>query len=200
MNQAEIEAALKAAFGQCEQAFLPLTDRQKEILLNVVVEALTTQPSIEDNPLDELTLEHRQVLLAFIEDQQRQNLDWKITLLNDWLNNRESGTVQFIRNNYGFAWLSRVQPIHLAKYQQQLTNETLKIGDRIEVSNRLWEWVQQDDDSSYEWFACEVIGISEFADGESIYTSCLIRFENGLEFEIQGFYEWNRQNWRFLGQ
>ncbi|MCU0536963.1 MAG: hypothetical protein MUD14_24000 [Hydrococcus sp. Prado102] len=198
MNQAEIEAALKAAFGQCEQAFLPLTDRQKEILLNVVIEKLTTQPSIEDNPLDELTLEHRQVLLAFIEDQERQNLNWKITLLNDWLNNQESGKVQFIRNNYGFGWLSRVQPIHLAKYQQQLTNETLKIGDRIEVCNRLWEWVQQDDDSSYEWFSCEVIGFSEFADGESSYTSCLIRFENGLEFEIQGFYEWNRQSWRIL--
>jgi hypothetical protein len=197
MNQAEIEAALKAAFGQCEQAFLPLTDRQKEILLNVVVEKLTTQPSIEDNPLDELSLENRQVLLAFIENQERQNLDWKITLLNDWLNNRESGAVQFIRNNYGFGWLSRVQPIHLAKYQQQLTNESLKIGDRIEVSNRLWEWVQQDDDSSYEWFPCEVIRISNVADGESSYTNCLIRFENGLEFEIQGFYEWNRQSWRF---
>ncbi|NJK50554.1 hypothetical protein HC931_22700 [Candidatus Gracilibacteria bacterium] len=198
MNQAEIEEALKAAFGQCEQAFLPLTDRQKEILLKVVIEKLTTQPSIENNPLDELTLEHRQVLLAFIENQERQSLDWKITLLNDWLNNRESGAVQFIRNNYGFGWLSRVQPIHLAKYQQQLTNEKLKIGDRIEVSNRLWEWVQQDDDSSYEWFSCEVIGVSEVVDGESSYTSCVIRFENGLEFEIQGFYEWNRQSWRFL--
>ncbi|AFY75961.1 MAG: hypothetical protein IGR93_17485 [Hydrococcus sp. C42_A2020_068] len=197
MNQAEIEAALKAAFLQCEQAFLPLTDRQKEILLKVTVEKLTTQPNIEDNPLDELTLEQRQTLLEFIQDRQRQNQDWKITLLNDWLNNRDSGAVQFIRDEYGFGWLSRVQPIHLAKYKQQLTDETLKVGDRIEVCNALWEWVQPEDSASYEWFPCQVIDISEVSDGDSSYTNCIVRFENGLEFEIQGIDRWNRNNWRF---
>ncbi|WP_416670750.1 hypothetical protein [Egbenema bharatensis] len=27
-------------------------------------------------------------------------------------------------------------------------------------------------------------------------TNCLIQFDNGMEYEIQGIYEWNRYNWR----
>lgn len=196
MNQAEIEAALKAAFIQCEQAFSPLTDRQKEILLKIVIEQLIAPSNTDDNPLDELTSEQRQKLLAFIKDREQENLDWKIILLNDWLNNQDSGAVQFIRNEYGFGWLNRVQTIHLAKYQQY-SDEILKVGDRIEVANLLWEWVQLEDPSSCEWFPCSVINLSEVSDRESNYTNCIVRFENGLEFEIQGIYEWNRQNWRF---
>jgi len=196
MNQAEIEAALKAAFIQCEQAFSPLTDRQKEILLKVVIEQFIASFNTEDNPLDELTSEQRHKLFAFIKDREQENLDWKISLLNDWLNNQDSGAVQFIRNEYGFGWLNRVEAIHLAKYQQY-TDEILKVGDRIEVANLLWEWVQLEDPSSCEWFSCLVINLSKVSDRESSYTNCIVRFDNGLELEIQGIYEWNRQNWRF---
>lgn len=197
MNQAEIEAILKTAFVRCEQALSPLSEKQKEILLKVAIEQLTSVPNLEDNPLDELTPEQRQTLLAFIQDCERQSLDWKICLLNDWLNNRDSGAVQFIRDSYGFRWLSRVQPVHLAQYKQELIDAKLKIGDRIEVCNALWEWVQDEDPSNYEWFPCQVINLCEVVDSDSSYTSCLIRFENGLEFEIQGIYKWNRNNWRF---
>ncbi|HEY9646662.1 MAG TPA: hypothetical protein V6C88_09845, partial [Chroococcidiopsis sp.] len=27
---------------------------------------------------------------------------------------------------------------------------------------------------------------------------CTVRFDNGMEYEIQGVYEWNRYNWRWL--
>lgn len=197
MNPGEIETALRTAFIQCEQAFSPLSDRQKEILLKVVIEQLIEPQDGDDNPLDDLTSEQRQLLLQFIKEQERQNSDWKIVLLNDWLNNRNSGSVQFIRKEYGFIWLSRIQPIHIETYQQQSDRETLNLNDRIEVCNALWEWVQQEDPSSYEWFPCTVIGISEVVGGESPYTSCTVLFENGLQLEIQGIYEWNRQNWRF---
>jgi hypothetical protein len=197
MNQAEIEAALQAAFLECEQAFTPLTDKQKEILLKVALEKLFVQPNSEENPLAELTPEQSQILLAFIQEQERQNLDWKITLLNDWLNNRNSGSVQFIRDDYGFGWLSRVQLGDLTAYKQQIGNETLQVGDRIEVCNTLWEWVQSEDPASYEWVSCQAIDIYDLSDGDSSYTNCIVRFENNLELEIQGIYEWNRQFWRF---
>jgi hypothetical protein len=197
MNQVEIESILKSAFVQCEQALSPLTDKQKEILLKVAIAQLISQSNIEDNPLDELTPEQRQTLLEFIQDCERQNLDWKISLLNDWLNNCDSGAVQFIRDSYGFKWLSSVQPVHLAQYKHQLIDAKLKIGDRIEVCNALWEWVQDEDPSNYEWFSCQVIDLCEVVDSESSYTSCIIRFDNDLEFEIQGIYKWNRNHWRF---
>jgi hypothetical protein len=196
MNQAEIEAALKAAFLQCEQDSSPLTDRQKEILLKTVIEQLINPANLDDNPLEELTSEQRQKLLVFIKDREQENANWKIALLNDWLNDRDSGAVQFIRNEYGFGWLNRVQPIHLTKYQQ-FTDEKVKVGDLIEVANLLWEWVQLEDSSSYEWFSCLVINLFETRDRELSYTNCIVRFENGLELEIQGIYEWNRQYWRF---
>jgi hypothetical protein len=196
MNPAEIETALRTAFIQCEQAYSPLSDRQKEILLKVVIEQLIEPQDGDDNPLDDLTSQQRQLLLQFIKEQERLDSDWKIALLNDWLNNRNSGSVQFIRKEYGFIWLSRIQPIHIEAYQQQGDRE-LNLGLRIEVCNALWEWVQKEDPTSYEWFPCTVINILEVVGGELPYTSCIVRFENGLELEIQGIYEWNRQYWRF---
>jgi hypothetical protein len=194
MNPAEIETALRAAFIQCEQSFYPLSDRQKEILLKVVIEQLIKPQDGENNPLDDLTSEQRQLLFQFIREQERQDSDWKIALLNDWLNNQNSGSVQF--KEYGFIWLSRIEPIHLEAYQQQ-GDRDLNLDDRIEVCNALWEWIQQEDPSSYEWFPCKVMGISQVVGDELSYTSCIVRFGNGLELEIQGIYEWNRQNWRF---
>ncbi|MBE9014163.1 hypothetical protein IQ250_28645, partial [Pseudanabaenaceae cyanobacterium LEGE 13415] len=67
----------------------------------------------------------------------------------------------------------------------------LNIGDRIEVSNTLWEWVQ---DGEEEWYFCTVISLTEADTSQN--TRCTIRFENGQEYEIQGVYDWNRSNWR----
>ena len=82
--------------------------------------------------------------------------------------------------------------------------QRLKVGYRIELSNRLWEWVQENNLNSQEWFPGRVVGISETHisesdvswDGMRFYTNCLIRFDSGVEYEIQGVYEWNRYNWR----
>jgi hypothetical protein len=110
--------------------------------------------------------------------------------------------MQFIRDLYGPQWLEQVQPVHIAEYAE--TAVSLKLGDRIEVSNNLWEWVQEDGPCSREWFGCTVIHISQSSDSNGImpasystYTTCLIRFDNGMEYEIQGVYEWNRYNWRW---
>lgn len=197
MNQAEIETVLKTAFKECEKAFCPLSDRQKEIILKTLLEPFSRLCDPQENPLDQLTSEQRQALLSFIQAQQEQNLSWKITLLNDWLNNLDSGEVQFIRDEYGFVWLNQVQPIHVDKFFKQEKLKQLEIGDRIEVCNGLWEWVQQDSPCPPEWFSCVVIGLSEVVDGDLSYTSCIIHFEAGAEFEIQGVYEWNQSYWRF---
>lgn len=199
MDRPEIESALKAAFSQCEKAFCSLTERQKQIVLETTLQLLTQEHESEENPLDELTSEQRQSLLEFIQVQQAQDVSWKISLLNDWLDNRDSGAVQFIRNEYGFSWLNRVQPVHIQQYleESQAIASKLKVGDRIEVSNGLWEWVQEEGPCAPEWFPCEVIGISEMSDKDLNYINCTVRFETGSEFEIQGIYEWNRCNWRF---
>ncbi|MGB7274109.1 MAG: hypothetical protein WBC69_12480, partial [Geitlerinemataceae cyanobacterium] len=122
-------------------------------------------------------------------------------LLEDWLQGRDSGTVQFVRDRCGMDWLDRVQPFHLAAYEEVLEGGRLqvKVGDRLEVSNRLWEWVREDEPSSQEWLACTVIGVSEVEEDDVKYTNCLIRFESGIEYEIQGIYQWNRYNWRWAG-
>ena len=202
MTPSEIETALQAAFTQCDAAFCSLTEQQKQILLQVVAQELIANqlPDADPtNPLDALTSEQRQALLQFIKEQQAENRPWKIKLLNDWLHNRDFGSVQFIRDRYGPQWLNRIKPIHLAKYFEQESNERLKlkVGDRIEVSNRLWEWVQESDPCSLEWFACTVIGLYEATQNEGSYTNCLIRFDSGMEYEIQGIYEWNRYHWRW---
>lgn len=177
---------------------------QKQILLQLVEELRRDQPGLSDstggletiNPLDELTPDQRQLLLQFVAEQEQQSRPWKIQLLNDWLNNRDSGQVQFIRDRYGLQWLGRIEPVHLAQYALQAGEElNLKVGDRIEVCNSLWEWVQETGPCSREWFLCTVIQIDEL--GDDAFTKCIIRFNNGAEYEIQGIYDWNRYNWRW---
>jgi hypothetical protein len=188
----------------------PLTDQQKQILLQAITEAVTREALLSStndnqgrdraNPLDELTPEQRQSLLQFVKEQEKLDRPWKIKLLNDWLHNRDSGAVQFIRDLYGPQWLNRVKPVHLAQYleaETSLDDLKLKVGDRIEVSNGLWEWVQENGPCSREWFPCTVIGLSQGSDRDRLYYNCVIRFENGTEYEIQGIYQWNRYNWRW---
>ena len=210
MTPAEIEAVLQAAFIQCEAVLCPLTEQQKQILLQVVSESVTRQALLAStnsdlendtvNPLNELTLEQRQALLQFVQEQEKRDRPWKIKLLNDWLHNRHSGSVQFIRDYYGPQWLNRVKPKHLAQYFETETPSDglkLKVGDRIEVSNSLWEWVQEDGPCTREWFPCTVIRVSQQSDSDGSYYNCIIRFDNGSEYEIQGIYQWNRYNWRW---
>ncbi len=210
MTQAEIEAVLQLAFIQCEAVSCPLTDQQKQILLQVVTESLTRESLLSSangdqdsetvNPLDQLTPQQRYALLQFVKEQEKQDRPWKIKLLNDWLHDRDSGEVQFIRDNYGPQWLNRVKPVHLVQYFEAETSSDglkLKVGDRIEVSNGLWEWVQEDGPCSRQWFPCTVVGLSQVSDSDGLYYNCVIRFDNGTEYEIQGIYQWNRYNWRW---
>lgn len=209
MTPDKIEAALQASFNRCDSLFCPLSEQQKQILLQVIFEELAgnspgkpltdAADTNSSNPLDDLTQEQRQALLQFVKQQDTQNQPWQITLLNDWLNNRNSGSVQFVREEYGIQWLNRIQPVHLAEYDEDGDNEglQLKVGDRIEVSNSLWEWVQEEGPCSREWVSCTVIGLYESAESNPSYTRCLIRFSSGVEYEIQGIYEWNRYNWRW---
>lgn len=210
MTPAEIEAVLQAAFIQCETSLCPLSDQQKQILLQVVTESVTRAALLASakgdddddaaNPLDELTAQQRQALLQFVKEQEKLDRPWKIKLLNDWLHNRDSGAVQFIRDNYGPQWLNRVKPKHLAQYfAAEILSDNLKlrVGDRIEVSNGLWEWVQENGPCTREWFACTVVRISQQSDSDGSYYNCTIRFDNGSEYEIQGIYQWNRYNWRW---
>lgn len=178
MSELELDALLQKAFEQCERLGHPLDAEQKEILRSTLHQETRT------NPLAQLSPEQRQAVLQFA-----QQPDWKTSLLNDWLQNRDSGTMQFIREAYGMAWLNSVQPEDFAAYRDADTQ--LKIGDRIEVSNALWEWVQNDD---YEWYSCTVIGLTESETSQE--TRCTVRFETGQEYEIQGVYDWNRSNWR----
>ncbi len=213
MTSDEIEAFLQLAFIQCEASLCPLTDQQKRILLQVVTDAvartslrssLNRQNGKQDgetaNPLDELTPEQRQALLQFVQEQEKADRPWKIQLLNDWLHDRHSGTVQFIRDEYGPQWLNRIKPGHLEQYFKAETSSDglkLKVGDRIEVSNGLWEWVQEDGPCRREWFPCTIVAIAPHSDSDGSYYNCTIRFENGAEYEIQGIYQWNRYNWRW---
>lgn len=179
MSEMEWDALLETAFQQCESLGHPLNEEQKWILRSTLRQATRT------NPLEQLNPEQRQALLQFAQSQS----DWKTALLNDWLQSRDSGMVQFIRDEYGMAWLNSVTSEDLAAYRDAET--LLKIGDRIEVSNALWEWVQNGDD---EWYSCTVVGLSEGTNVQE--TSCVIRFDTGQEYEIQGVYDWNRSNWR----
>lgn len=198
MTPEEIEAALQAAFEQCDRADVTLNPQQQQILRRALVGNGRSR-----NPLADLTLDERRILLKFVQEQEQQNRSWKMVLLNDWLQGEKSGKIQFVRDRYGMQWLEQIQPIHLADYDDLETGELqLKLGDRIEVTNGLWEWVQESDPHSREWFTCTVIGVHEptpdQADGVRRHASCVIRFESGAEYEIQGIYEWNRPNWRWL--
>lgn len=149
----------------------------------------------EVNPLDDLTPEQRQALLEYV-DQFEQNDSWKAQLLDDWLQGRDSGPVQFIRDRYGPQWLEQIQPFNLAAYAE-LRELKVKLGDRIQVSNSLWEWVPESASGHREWFACTVIRVFEGADTERSYYNCTVRLDNGLEYDIYGMYDWNRSNWRW---
>ncbi|MCC5598311.1 hypothetical protein [Nostoc favosum] len=200
MTPDEIEASMLAAFNDCDAASCPLTDTQKEILLQVVEQIQgnsTSRASAIANPLDELTPEELEAFLQFVKDEEQRNRTWKVQLLNDWLLENDSGTVQFIRQRYGLQWLNRVESYHFDKYSYFEDALKLRIGDRIEVSNALWEWVQEDGPCQREWFPCMVIKVEEISNGDDTSTNCVVRFFNGAEYEIQGIYEWNRYNWRW---
>ncbi|NET01568.1 MAG: hypothetical protein F6K61_13525 [Sphaerospermopsis sp. SIO1G1] len=200
MNSDEIEATLITAFNSCDVAGYPLTDTQKQIMLQVVKQIQSSSNSrVSDtaNPLDELTPEELEEFLQFVKIQEEQNRTWKVQLLNDWLLEQDSGKVQFIRENYGLQWLSRLESYHFDKYSYFEEALKLKVGDRIEVSNILWEWIPENDQEQREWFPCMVIQIYEPNHEDDDFTNCLIRFFNGTEYEIQGMYEWNRYNWRW---
>jgi hypothetical protein len=202
MKPDEIEAVLQTAFNRCEIANCPLTEMQKQILLQVVeqIQGSSRAEVLEQtNPLEELTSQELQAFLRYIKAQEEQNLSWKAQLLNDWLRENNSGEVQFIRDRYGLQWLNRIQPYHFNQYSSEdILN--LKVGDRIEVCNGLWEWVQDDGPCPREWFPCLVIQVDEVQNGNESFTNCIVRFNNGAEYEIQGVYEWNRYNWRWIGQ
>lgn len=147
MTPDEIETALQAAFNSCDAASCPLTDQQKQILLRVIEQIQGNSNSrISDivNPLDELTPEELEAFLQFVKIEEQQNRTWKVQLLNDWLHNNDSGEVQFIRQSYGLQWLNRVESCHFDKYSYYEDALKLRVGDRIEVSNAMWEWVQDD--------------------------------------------------------
>lgn len=197
--EAEWEAALNAAFAECEALGYALTPEQQAILRGAIAQAGLAQPPSEtSNPLDELTPEQRQALLRFIQEQERQEQPWKAQLLNDWLQGETSGEVQFIRDEFGPTWLERITPEHLLQYQEP---EQLRVGDRIEVASNLWEWTQEDGPCPREWFPATVTALTEpmvQPDGKAI-CGCTVRFDNGMEYEIQGIYDWNRYNWRWQG-
>jgi hypothetical protein len=200
MTPDEIEAAILAAFDRCDAVSCPLTDTQKQILLQVVEQiqgnSISGMSNIA-NPLDELTPEELEAFLQFVKDEEQRSRTWKVQLLNDWLLENDSGTVQFIRKRYGLQWLNRVESYHFDKYSYFEDALKLRVGDRIEVSNALWEWVQEDGPCKREWFPCMVIHLEEISDYNDASTNCVVRFFNGAEYEIQGIYEWNRYNWRW---
>lgn len=205
MSDADLQALLQAAFSQCEAADCALNEQQKQILLAAAVDALKLSqekiPLTEQfNPLDDLAEQDRRSLLKFIRQQEQHDQSWKVKLLNDWLQGKDSGSVQFIRDRYGVQWLDSIQPIHLAKYSdlENTEKQTLKLGDRIEISNALWEWVQEDGPCSREWFPCRVVGLPGAESDDAARINCIVRFDTGAEYEIQGVYDWNRPNWRWV--
>ncbi|OCQ96586.1 hypothetical protein BCD64_01435 [Nostoc sp. MBR 210] len=197
MTPDEIKTALQTAFKRCDVASCPLSEMQKQILLQVVKQI--SQDSIYDiaNPLDELDSEELLAFLKFVKTEEQQNRTWKVQLLNDWLHNQDSGEVQFIRERYGLLWLNRVESYHFDKYADFEDALKLRVGDRIEVSNALWEWVQDNGPCPREWFLCTVVYIDEISDNNNSSSNCIIRFYNGSEFEVPGIYDWNRYNWRW---
>jgi hypothetical protein len=200
MTPDEIQAALQAAFKCCDAASCPLTEMQKQILLQVI-EQIPGNSNFEvleiANPLDELTSEELAAFLQFVKTHEQDNGNWKAQFFNDWLNASDSGEVQFIREHYGLQWLNRLQSYHFDKYVYFADALKLKAGDRIEVSNAMWEWVQDDGPCKREWFDCVVLQVEEISNGDDFCSNCIVRFNNGAEYEIQGIYEWNRYNWRW---
>lgn len=194
MLDADWDAILNTAFAECEALGQPLNAQQQMLLRQAIARIAQPNGISTPNPLEELSPEERQTLLDFIHEQEQLNRPWKAQLLNDWLAGHDSGSVQFLRDAYGLAWLERVQPEHVLAYRQP---QQLRVGDRIEVANSLWEWVQEDGPCLREWVPCTVIHVEEYPSEERPINRCTVRFDNGMEYEIQGIYDWNRYNWRW---
>jgi hypothetical protein len=73
----------------------------------------------------------------------------------------------------------------------------IRVGDRLEICNTLWEWVPESQDDQREWYPCTVIRVFESEDGEQTHFNCTVHLTNGQEYDINGIYEWNRCNWRW---
>lgn len=203
-----IEQALTAAIAACEADGVPFSPMQLATLRRSLVEAqpdATALPASIDgaaNPLAELTPEQRQALLQALQQHSLDVETWKTQLLNDWLYGSSSGQWQFIRDEYGLPWLQRLTAAHVAAFLDD-PDRPLQVGDRIEVSNGLWEWVQDDGPCAREWVSCVVVAVREITndglntpDSYRQSTTCIVRFAGGREFEIQGIYEWNQYQWR----
>lgn len=198
MTPDEMESALQAAFNRCDAASCPLNDQQKEILMQMVelLQLDSNLDGFDENPLNELAPEELELFLGFVKNQEAQNVSWKVQLLNDWLSGEDSGEVHFIRQRYGLQWLDRLERRHFDTIA--LGNPLkLKVGSRIEVCNALWEWVPSGSSQDCEWYPCTVIQIKEVNDGSDSVSNCIVRFQNGAEYEIPGVYEWNQSNWRW---
>jgi hypothetical protein len=196
-----LEQALEAAFRQCAIAGMALNDVQRQILQQVtqtvLLKALTSPDAIdpEENPLDALTEDQRQTLLDFVIECDRNTQDWKTILFNDWLQGRDSGPVQFLRDRYGFDWINRVQRQDIAAYTED-NEQGLRVGDRLEVSSRLWEWIPEDLGEEPEWLPCVLVNLTPPEELEATLNGT-VQFENGVELEIQGLNDWNKNNWRY---
>ncbi|MEM1366903.1 MAG: hypothetical protein AAGG02_02575 [Cyanobacteria bacterium P01_H01_bin.15] len=201
----DLDRVLKSAFRECSLRLQPLTSEQQQILRDAIAEGLLSGSAVDSpNPLSELAEAERTALCQFVRATAAAGQDWKTQLLNDWLQDRNSGTVQFIRDHYGMSWLNRVQKVHLTEYldlNDPANGLQLQVGDHIEICNGLWEWVQDTGPCQREWFLCEVIDLDQIDSLEpelqATQTNCYVRFADGSEFEIQGVYQWNRYNWRF---
>jgi hypothetical protein len=215
MDLGGLEGLLQAARQACAEVECPLSDRQLEVLHHTLQTFAQESAQAQTNPLDQLDPQERQIFIDFVQRQSQENQSWKTTLLNDWLQGTDSGAVQVIRDRYGLPWLDRVQPIHLAPYLNVLHREQmrLQVGDRIEVTNALWEWVQEAGPCSREWFPCTVIGLKQVTDlkqtigppSEPVQPAPaqpqitgIVRFDTGSEYEIPAIYDWNRPNWRWI--
>jgi hypothetical protein len=193
--------ALEAAFRQCGTAGMALNDVQRQILQQVtqtvLIKALMNPDAIDpdENPLDALMEDQRQTLIDFVTECDRNTQDWKTVLFNDWLQERDSGPVQFLRDRYGFDWINRVRRQDIDAYAEA-EEQALKIGDRLEVSSRLWEWIPEDLGEEPEWIVCTLVNLTQLDSMETNSIAGTVQFENDLVLEIQGLNDWNKGNWR----
>jgi hypothetical protein len=193
--------ALETAFRQCGTAGMALNDVQRQILQQVtqtvLIKALLNPDAVDpdENPLDALTEDQCQALLDFIAECDRTTQDWKTILFNDWLQGKDSGPVQFLRDRYGFDWIDRVKRQNIDAYAEAEEQE-LKVGDRLEVSSRLWEWIPEDLGEEPEWIVCTLINLTQPDRGEATTITGTVQFENDLVLEIEGLHDWNKGNWR----
>jgi hypothetical protein len=198
-----VQNALNAAFRECEAVGAPLNDVQRQIIQQVsqtlLLKAIADpNQSLESppNPLADLPPEQRQALLDYVVDCNLNTQDWKTTLFNDWIEGRNSGAVQFLRDRYGLDWVAQIQPQHLKTYlHAPLT--PLNLGDLIEVSSLLWEWIPAQTNEEPEWVICTLIHLQEAEETEIPHLEGTVRFENGMELNITGLNEWNQNNWRW---